>query len=126
MVVLLDTSVLVHTERAGARLDQRDEVAVSAVTASELLHGVRRAATPEQASRRGAFVGRLLATIPVVPFDTDIARVHARVWAQLATAGTAIGAYDLIIAATALARGWDVATLNVRDFARVPGLRVRG
>lgn len=118
--------MLVHTERAGARLDQRDEVAVSAVTASELLHGVHRAATPEQAARRGAFAGRLLTTIPVVPFDTDIARVHARVWAQLATAGTAIGAYDLIIAATALARGWDVATLNVRDFAQVPGLRVRG
>lgn len=128
MGVLLDTSVLVQLERARAQLelDFDDEVAVSAITASELLHGVHRAATSGQASRREAFVARVLTTIPVVPFDTDIARVHARIWAQLAGDGVTIGAHDLIIAATALARGWDLATHNMRDFARVPGLQLRG
>lgn len=35
-----------------------------------------------------------------------------------------IGAHDLLIAATALARGYGVATLNRREFARVPGLHL--
>lgn len=117
--------MLIDVERANGRLQLDDEVAISAITASELLHGVHRAANPEQASRREAFAARVLTTIPVVPFDTDIARVHARVWAQLARTGTSIGAHDLIIAATALTRGWDVATLNLRDFSRVPGLGIR-
>lgn len=126
MGVLLDTSVLVQRERAGGmHLEPDDEVAISAITASELLHGVHRAATPEQATRRDAFVARVLSTIPVVAFDTNVARVHARVWAQLASAGTVIGPHDLIIAATALARDWELATLNVHEFARVPGVRLR-
>ena len=38
--------------------------------------------------------------------------------------GKIIGAYDLIVAATALERGSEVATFNQRHFAVVPGLKV--
>lgn len=43
---------------------------------------------------------------------------------SLRRAGTPIGERDLMIAATALANGHDVLTANVREFERVPGLRV--
>lgn len=126
MGTLLDTSILVGYERTGVlpALPEDEEVAISAVTASELLHGVHRAQTASQRARREAFVTTVLSVLPVLPFDLDTARVHARVWADLVSAGTAPGAHDLMIAATALVRGWSVVTRNERDFARVPGLAV--
>lgn len=67
----------------------------------------------------------MLDTVPVVAFDLDVARVHARVRARLLARGERIGAHDLIIAATALCRGLGVMTHNTREFARVEGLVLR-
>jgi tRNA(fMet)-specific endonuclease VapC len=123
---LLDTSVLVGYERGGALppLADSEEVAISAVTASELLHGVLRAKTAAQRARREAFVTTVLSAIPTLAFDLDTARVHARIWADRVTSGTAPGSHDLMIAATALVRGWSVVTRNERHFSRVPWLTV--
>jgi predicted nucleic acid-binding protein len=97
---------------------------MSAITASELLHGVHRAAPRAVKARREALVERLLATVNVVPFDEVIARVHARLWATLAGAGVSLGAHDLIIGATALSFGWSVATRDTRSFPKIPGLEI--
>jgi len=61
----------------------------------------------------------------VIPLDRVVARVHARLSAEFAVKGTPIGAHDLLIAATALAVGDDVATRDLRSFPRVPGLNAR-
>jgi tRNA(fMet)-specific endonuclease VapC len=53
-----------------------------------------------------------------------VARAHAEIWARLEADGALIGAHDLWIAATALAHGMRVATVNARRFKRVPGLDV--
>lgn len=66
----------------------------------------------------------MLLAFPPVPFDLPAARAHASIWAALQARHELIGAHDLIIAATALAVGWSVATFNQREFARVPGLDV--
>jgi predicted nucleic acid-binding protein len=50
--------------------------------------------------------------------------VHARLSAELAAKGSPVGAHDLLIAATALAMGYDVATRDDRSFPRIPGLQV--
>jgi tRNA(fMet)-specific endonuclease VapC len=50
--------------------------------------------------------------------------VHAQVWAELSGRGEPIGAHDLWIAATALTHGLGLATSNLVDFGRVPGLRL--
>ena len=60
----------------------------------------------------------------VQPFDLAQARVHARIWAELASRGQTIGPHDLQIAATGLALGHEVATLNMREFQRVAGLKI--
>lgn len=130
MATLIDASVLIAAERGRLDLDALarghadEEVALAAITASELLHGVHRAKHPAQRARREAFVERLLADLPVVPFDLLAARVHARLWAELATKGAVVGAHDLLVAATALATGSRVATRDVRSFPQIPGLTV--
>jgi tRNA(fMet)-specific endonuclease VapC len=103
---------------------RRSQATLAAITASELLTGVHRADTPERALRREAYVESILEAVPVLPFDLRVARVHARLSAELARSGRRIGAHDLEIAATALAHGQPVLTANPRDFARVPGLAV--
>jgi tRNA(fMet)-specific endonuclease VapC len=104
-------------------LGDAEEAGISAITASELLHGVHRAA-PDRRPRRAAFVELILAAFPPVPFDLLAARAHARLWAALASAGTDVRAHDRVVAATAIAAGWRVGTANVRHFHRIQGLDV--
>lgn len=125
---MLDTSVLVAGERHRTGFQQvlralgDAAVGIAAITAAELLHGCHRARDPAVRARRLAFVEGLLAAVPVLGFSLVEARFHAEVWARLAEQGRVIGPYDLLVAATALARGDALATLNQREFARVPGL----
>jgi len=137
---LLDTTVFIDLERAvrtlpansamtevSARLEAQlgadEDVAMAAITASELLHGVHRA-TPEHRVRREAFVEAVLDAFPPLPFNLLAARTHARIWAGLAAAGQDVGAHDRLVAATAITAGWRVGTANRRHFDRIDGLDI--
>jgi predicted nucleic acid-binding protein len=128
--LLIDSSILITLERTGrsaADLRQRldDDFAISAVTLSEIMVGLHRAQSAAQRMRRQGLIDRSLETLPVLPFDADVAVVHARIWAELLASGQPIGVQDSLIAATALTHGYAVLTDNVRDFERIPGLEVR-
>jgi predicted nucleic acid-binding protein len=126
--VILDTAVLIAAERGTFDMPRYlaalgdEPVALAAISASELLHGVERARDPAVRQRRGEFVEGVLANVPVIPFGLAEARAHARIWAALAAAGTPIGAHDLQVAATALVADSAVATFNSDEFRRVSGL----
>ena len=97
---------------------------ISVITVSELWHGVHRANGDVLRIRREAIVEDALTEVEPIPITAEVARIHARIWAQLEAAGSGIGAHDLWIAATALTHGLQVATTNRREFERVPGLDV--
>ncbi|HEX8724174.1 MAG TPA: type II toxin-antitoxin system VapC family toxin [Gemmatimonadaceae bacterium] len=128
--MILDTSVIIAAERGEVAMEALLEsagdapVAMCAISASELLYGCYRAATPALRVRRSAFVEAVLNLIPALPFDVVEARRHAELWDHLSRKGQMIGPHDLIIGATALAHGLPVATLSSREFRRVPGLRL--
>lgn len=128
MGTVIDSSVLIAAQRgqldlARALDEHRAETfSISAVTASELLHGVHRVSRPRRPATE-AFVELLLQHLPVLPFDLLSARVHARLWADLAANGRMVGERDLLIAATALARDCRVISRDERSFPRIPGLR---
>lgn len=130
MGLVVDSSSLIAGERGeldlGAVLaTSGDEpVVIAAITASELLHGVRRLKGVNHA-RAEIFVSALLNRLPVVPFDLDVAHVHASLSAELRTRGQTIGAHDLMIAATAVFLDYDVATRDLRSFPKIKGLRVQ-
>ncbi len=130
MGVLIDSGVLIAAERRhldlASRLGGREEEPffLSVVSASELLHGVHRAKEPALQARRSAFVEGVLQRFPLLDVGLPTARMHARLWAELAAAGTPVGPNDLWIAATCVAHDLSLATLNVREFGRVPGLTV--
>jgi tRNA(fMet)-specific endonuclease VapC len=127
---LIDSSVLIDIERGRsdlrALLESRGDagIAMAAITAAELLHGVRRLRVSKRKTQAEAIVETFLAAIPVVPFDLVCARAHARLGADLSRRGITVGTHDLMIGATALARGYSVVTRDRRSFPRVPGLDV--
>ena len=128
MAILIDASILIEHERG--RLDlaqhlahrQQEEFFLPVVMASALLPGVYRAIQPDVRAKRAAFVEAILERFPLLPVDLATARAHARLWAELAATGKMIGPHELWLAATCLAHGLTMVTVNLREFARVPGL----
>lgn len=100
------------------------ELGMSVVSIAELAHGAYRAKTQGQQNRRLEFIERLTIDVPVHPVTLEIARLAGRIEGQQEAKGVQLAFEDLLIGATALHLGYDVATLNIRDFQRVPGLVV--
>ena len=130
MGVLIDSNVLIAAERGlidiAAKVKGREgeEFFISVVTASERLHGVWRAKDADTRARRAAFVEGILEHFPALPIESSVARAHAQLWAELEAKGSPVGAHDLWLAASCVALGHSLITRNVREFKRVPGLKV--
>lgn len=125
--ILIDTAVLIEAEREREVLEQLPQGAqhsISVITVSELLHGVHRAAPDHVRIRRQVVVEALLGAIEQLPVTSRVARLHAQIWVELQAKGEIIGAHDLWIAATALAHGLTLATVNTSEFKRVPALEL--
>ena len=129
MAIILDADVIIRGEKGTFDLKgwlesrPNELFEVAAITVAELWQGVERATAAHKA-RRQQYLQTVLAPLPIIPYTEQTAFEHARIWAQLEAAGTVIGPYDLIVAATALERGSEVATFNKRHFDCVPGLKV--
>jgi tRNA(fMet)-specific endonuclease VapC len=94
-----------------------DAVGTSSIVQHELYFGAFNSA------RRDLNLQRLgLLRLPVLDFGAEDAREAGRIRALLEKRGRPIGAYDVLIAGQALARGCVVVTANAREFARVPDL----
>lgn len=130
MGFLIDSSVIIRYEREGlspeAVVAHFSDVpsALSAITASEIVHGIHRAQDERIRERRQRFVEAILSNLPVLPFTLEIARAHARLWADLQKRGQIIGERDLMIAATALVHSLTIITGNAREFQRVQDLKI--
>ncbi|HXP81063.1 MAG TPA: PIN domain-containing protein [Verrucomicrobiae bacterium] len=134
MGLILDSSIIIAAERRGLTVLQileqvraaqgEIEVGLSVVTIAELVHGAYRAKTQEQRDRRLEFIERLASDVPMYPVTLEIARLAGRIEGQEEAKGVQLAFEDLLIGVTALHLGYSIATLNVRDFQRVPGLSV--
>ena len=126
--LILDTDVLIATERSAKSLNRLiaddDDVAIAAITAAELLVGVRLADDLHR-DQRNAFVRSVLDTIPVETYDHAVAQAHAELLTHVRRAGRPRGAHDLIVAATALATNRIVVSADSTAFADLPGVFVR-
>ncbi|HKR85644.1 MAG TPA: PIN domain-containing protein [Terriglobales bacterium] len=129
MAIIIDADVIIGGEKG--TLDLRrwlasrpdDEFEIAAITVAALWHGVERARGSHRL-RRQQYLERLIAALPVIPYTQRTAYEHARIWAEVDARGKMIGYYDLIVAATALERGSQVATFNKRHVAQIAGLTV--
>lgn len=134
MGIVLDSSVIIAAERRGRTVReileqlkalQGDvEIGISVVTVAELVHGAYRTKTQAQQQQCLEFIERLSSDVPVYPITLDIAWLAGRIEGQQGALGVQFAFEDLLIGATALHLSYDLATLNLRDFKRIPKLSV--
>ena len=124
---MLDTNILIYTIRKrpkkvrDAFKEYSDYLSMSTITLGELVYGADKSSQP---ARNLADIEALAARVDVLPFDSQAAQHFGQVRAELAKAGKPIGPYDLMIAGHARSRGLILVTNNLREFKRVPGLRL--
>ena len=131
MGTLLDASVLIAVEQGLLPVDRvfgtperrQQPLAIAAITASEMFHGLHRLGGVRRVGAE-RFARRWLEELPVIPFGLEVARVYAILGVRLARAGTPIGAHDLMVAATAVHLEYRIATRDRRSFHRIEGLEV--
>lgn len=128
MKYMLDTNICVklirrHPAALVKRISQLQvgDIVVSAITVSELQHGVHKSTRPEQ---NLAALEQFLLPLVIAEFDYDAAAAYGQVRAHLERIGTPIGSMDLLIAAHALCLNVTLVTNNLKEFARVPNLLV--
>ncbi len=126
-MILLDTNICIYIRNARppgvlARFRQYrlGEVGISSVVAAELAYGVAKSGS----ARNREALDLMLATLNVVPFDADAVWAYGELRADLEKRGTPIGAFDTMIAAHALSLNATLVTNNLREFSRVPGLKL--
>jgi tRNA(fMet)-specific endonuclease VapC len=134
MGLILDSSVVIASERRGETVEQLlekivkvvgdQEAALSAIGLTELIHGIYRAQTPEIRLRRESFLNELVADLTVYPYTKETALLAGKLDGEQQSRGVVIPFGDLLIGATALSLGYKILTGNLRDFRRIPGLTV--
>lgn len=97
-----------------------DRICLSIMTAAELRYGARR----KGSQRLSAAVDGVLLRMAVLDFVPPADAVYAEIRDRLTKAGTSIGPVDTFIAAHALSLDLTLVTANIREFSRVPGLKL--
>lgn len=125
--LILDAGAVIALDRGAVdddALPAEADVAISAITAAELLVGVELAGEPRQ-SRRSTLVEGVLDRAEILGYDLTVARHHAVLLAHVRETGPPRLAHDLQIAATARAADRTVITTDASAFQGLPGVRHR-
>ena len=96
------------------------EVGISSIAASELAYGVAKSGSLKNRKALEMF----LAPLQILPFDSQCLWFYADLRASLEKQGQSIGPMDTLIAAHALSIGGTLVTNNVKEFVRVPKLKL--
>jgi predicted nucleic acid-binding protein len=134
MGLILDSSIVIAAERRGdtplqlfaqlASAVGSQQLAISSVALTEIVHAVYRAMEPRIRIRREAFIQELLTDLEVVPYTKSTAFLAGRIDGEQRSVGVTIPSLDLLIGATALEVGYAVVTAILRHFQLIPGLEV--
>jgi len=124
---MLDTNIVIYTiknrpEQVRTVFKQHEnQMCISAITKGELVYGAERSSQPE---RNFADIEGLIARLEVAPFEDRPSEHFGQLRAELYRIGQPIGPYDMMIAGHARSMGLILVTNNMKEFERVPGLRV--
>ena len=125
---LLDTNICIYVARSHPATVARrftraapGSLGISIITWGELWFGAAKSNDP---SRAHSLLEQFSRVVQVVPLTAGAGLRYGEVRATLQRAGTPIGNNDLWIAAHALALGVPLVSNNLREFERVPGLKL--
>jgi tRNA(fMet)-specific endonuclease VapC len=126
-VILLDTNTCIYiiNNRPPNVLERfrkykAGEVGISSIAASELAYGVAQSGSVKNRTALEMF----LAPMQILPFDSQCLWFYADLRASLEKQGLSIGPMDTLIAAQALSIDGTLVTNNIKEFMRVPKLKL--
>jgi tRNA(fMet)-specific endonuclease VapC len=126
LAYMLDTNICIYVmktyppavrEKFNALAEQ---LCISSITLAELYYGAEKSA---RRAENLVAVEHFVARLEVLPFAARAAAHYGQVRAELERAGTPCGPHDMQIGGHARSEGLIVVTNNLREFARMPGLR---
>lgn len=127
LAYMLDTNICIYVMKTypPAVLEKfnalADQLCISSITLGELHYGAEKSA---HRARNLTAIEHFVARLDVLPFADKAAAHYGQVRAELERAGTPCGSHDMQIGAHARSDGLIVVTNNMREFARMPGVRV--
>ena len=126
-MILLDTNICIYiiNQKPPTVLERfksfnAGEIGVSSIVAAELAFGVEKT----NSSRNKQALNLFLAPMTIVPFDAACIWSYASLCSHLEKQGQPIGSLDTMIAAQALALDLPLVTNNLKEFSRVPKLKL--
>ena len=124
---MLDTNICIYVINKNPgivlerfRREAPGSIAISSISAAELTYGASKSGSDRNKEALALF----MAPLTLLPFDESVIWQYGLTRAHLEKQGTPIGPMDTMIAAHALSKGLTLVTNNVREFERVPDLRL--
>ncbi len=105
------------------KFNQIEEIYISAIVYAELFSGVTLSPEHLQTARQ-IQLQEFIALTTFHSWDEKAAVIYAKIRANLKAKGTTIGNMDILIAAHALSLNATLVTNNLREFERVPELKL--
>ena len=128
MKVMLDTNICIYVIKQKPRsvlerfaVFPVGDLGISVITLAELEYGASKSSEPD---RNREALEQFVSPLEIAVFDRLATSVYGKIRALLEKRGRPIGSMDLLIAAHALSLNVRLVTNNMREFKRVPGLRV--
>lgn len=127
LAYMLDTSICIHVMKTYPQAVREkfnaaaEQLCISSITLGELHYGAEKSA---RRAENLIAIDHFVARLEVLPFADRAAAHYGQIRAELARAGTPCGPHDLQIGGHARSEGLIVVTNNMREFARMPGVRV--
>ena len=124
---MLDTNICIYViKNRPAQLRERfnniaDQLCISVVTLAELIYGAEKSVRPHE---NLAVVEQFCVRLDVLAFAERAASHYGQLWADIERAGQPVGIHDMMIGGHARSEGLTVVTNNLREFQRMPGLRL--
>ena len=128
MKFMLDTNICIYAMKNKPEIVQKKilensqaRLCISTITLAELAHGIYKSVQKE---KNFDSLLKFLIKVEILPFDEKAAIEYGKICAYLQKNGTPIGPLDTLIAAHALSKNFTIVTNNVREFERVPELKI--
>ena len=125
---LLDTNICIYlikkkSESLLKRIESEDayNIFISSISVGELEYGIAKSHYPDK--NRIALI-EFLSSFEIISFTDIDAQAFGNIRAYLNKIGTPIGPYDLQIAAQCITRDLTLITNNIKEFERVPHIKI--